>query len=199
MDLQTIIFIGRSGAGKGVQSALLQKFLNEKTPDVPIIYFETGQYFRKYMQSGGYTWDRARGTIVKGERQPDFLAVWIWVNNFIEKVKGGEHLIFDGTPRSLWEAKMLHTALPFYERMRPMVIHLEISREEAEKRLRNRGRADDVDADAIERRFAWYERDVVPAVDFYREDTAYRFLEINGEQSPEDVHQEIVARLMSEK
>ena len=83
--------------------------------------------------------------------------------------------------------------------MRPMVIHLEISREEAEKRLRNRGRADDVDADAIERRFAWYERDVVPAVDFYREDTAYRFLEINGEQSPEDVHQEIVARLMSEK
>jgi adenylate kinase family enzyme len=197
MELQTIIFIGRSGAGKGVQSALLQKFLNEKTPDVPIIYFETGQYFRKYMQSGGYTWDRARSTIVKGERQPDFLAVWIWANNFIEKVKGGEHLIFDGTPRSLWEAKMLHTALPFYERIRPVVIHLEISREEAEKRLRNRGRADDVDADAIKRRFAWYERDVVPAVDFYREDSAYHFLEINGEQSPEDVHQEIVALLTS--
>ncbi len=199
MDLQTIIFIGRSGAGKGVQSALLQKFLDEKTPNVPIIYFETGQYFRKYMQSGGYTWDRARGTIVKGERQPDFLAVWIWANNFIEKVKGGEHLIFDGTPRSLWEAKMLHTALPFYERIRPTVIYLDISREVAEKRLRSRGRADDVDSDAILRRFAWYEKDVVPAVDFYREDSAYRFLEINGEQAPEDVHQEIVAHLMSEK
>lgn len=199
MDLQTIIFIGRSGAGKGVQSGLLQKFLNEKTPNTPIIYFETGQYFRKYMQGGGYTWDRARDTIVKGERQPDFLAVWIWAGVFVDKVKGGEHLIFDGTPRSLWEAKMLHTALPFYQRVRPTVIHLQISREEAEKRLRSRARADDVDADAIARRFAWYEHDVVPAVDFYREDPAYHFLDINGEQSPEDVHLEIVAHLTSEK
>ena len=199
MDLQTIIFIGRSGAGKGVQSGLLQKFLNEKIPNAPIVYLETGQYFRKYMQDGGYTWDRARDTIVKGERQPDFLAVWIWAGVFVEKVKGGEHLIFDGTPRSLWEAKMLHTALPFYERVRPTVIHLQISREEAEKRLRGRARADDVDAEAIARRFAWYERDVVPAVDFYREDPAYHFLEINGEQTPEDVHREIVAHLTSEK
>jgi len=199
MDLQTIIFIGRSGAGKGVQSALLQKFLDEKTPNVPLLYFETGQYFRKYIQGGGYTWNRARDSVVKGERQPDFLAVWIWAGNFIKNIKGGEHLIFDGMSRSLGEAKMLDTALSFYERVRPTVIHLQISREEAEKRLRSRGRADDVDAEAIARRFAWYERDVIPAVDFYREDSAYRFLEINGEQSPEDVHQEIITHLMGEK
>lgn len=196
MELQTIIFIGRSGAGKGVQSALLQKYLNERSSDTPILYIETGQYFRKYVQGSGYTWDRARVINGAGARQPDFLAVWVWAGLFVEKLKGGEHLIFDGTPRSLGEAKMLHTAFPFYERAHPTVVFLDISSEEAEKRLRGRGRPDDLDPAAIARRFAWYDNDVVPAIDYYRKDPAYHFLEINGEQSPEKVHHDIVRQLI---
>lgn len=195
MNLQTVIFVGRSGAGKGVQSGLLQKFLNEKAPEIPIFYVETGQHFRAHVEKIGYTWDRARVVNQSGGRQPDFLAVWVWAHLFVEKFKGNEHIIFDGTPRSFGEAKMLHTAFPFYERTKPTVFFLNISRETAEARLRGRGRPDDLNPDAVARRLSWYENDVVPAIEFYRNEPSYNFVEIDGEQAPEKVHQDIVKLL----
>ena len=195
MNKQTIIFIGRSGAGKGVQSDLLKKYFAEKTPDVPIFYLETGVHFRKQVKESGYTWDRARIVNEVGGRQPDFLAVWIWSQLFIDELKGNEHLICDGTPRSLGEAQMLSTALPFYERTNPTVVLLDVSRAWAEERLRGRGRADDVDPAVVARRLAWYEDDVVPAVEYYRQNSMYRFLHINGEQTPEEVRADILKGL----
>ncbi len=195
MNLQTVIFIGRSGAGKGVQSGFLQEFLKKESPETPILYIETGEHFRRHIKDYGHTWDLARKVNETGGRQPDFLAVWIWSHLFIEKVRGGEHLVFDGTPRSLGEAKMLSTALPFYEREKPAVIFLNVSREWAEERLRGRGRPDDMDPEVVNHRLSWYEKDVLPALDYYRENSAYRFLDINGEQTPEEVHGEIIKLL----
>lgn len=195
MNKQTIIFVGRSGAGKGVQSKLLQEFFQKEMPQTKLLYIETGQHFRKYVQGAGYTWDRARVTNDRGGRQPDFLAVWVWATLFVESLQGDESIIFDGTPRSLGEAHMLHTALSFYEYKKPIVVFLDVSRDEAEKRLIGRGRADDLNPEAIARRFAWYDNDVVPAIDFYRTDPMYHFLSTNGEQAPEKVHADIVAHL----
>lgn len=188
--------MGRSGAGKGVQSKLLQEFFQREHPEAKLLYLETGQYFRKYVQGTGYTWGRARATNDQGGRQPDFLAAWIWSSILVETLKGDENVIFDGTPRSLGEAHMLHTALPFYEYERPIVFFLDVSYEEAERRLRSRGRVDD-DPAAIARRLSWYERDVVPAVDFYRTEPAYRFTSINGERAPEEVHADIVKHIVA--
>lgn len=195
MDLQTLIFIGRSGAGKGMQSGILQKFLSENTPEVPILYIETGEHFRRHIKDSGHTWDLARAVNEAGGRQPDFLAVWVWSHLFIEKMRGGEHIVFDGTPRSLGEAKMLSTALPFYERHNPTVVFLNVSRPWAEERLRGRGRVDDLNPEVVAKRLAWYEDDVLPAVDYYRKNPAYNFLEINGEQTPEEVFNDILKGL----
>ena len=193
--LQTVIFIGRSGAGKGVQSAHLQEYLKEKYPETPTLYIEMGDYFRKYIKDEGFTWDRARAVNLAGGRQPSFLAVWIWAGIFIEKLKGNEHLVFDGTPRSLVEAEVLSSALPFYGRSNPVVVFLNVSREWAEARLAGRGRADDLKAEVINQRQSYYERDVVPAVQYYRENPDYHFLDINGEQTPAEVFRDIVAGL----
>ena len=195
MQLQTIIFIGRSGAGKGMQSGILQKFFGEHTPEAPILYIETGEHFRRHVKDYGHTWDLARIVNETGGRQPDFLAVWIWSNLFIEKIRGGEHIVFDGMPRSLGEAKMLSTALPFYERHSPTVVFLNVSKKWAEDRLRGRGRADDLKPEVVAKRLAWYEEDVLPAVNYYRENSAYRFLDINGEQTPEAVFDDILKGL----
>lgn len=191
MELQTVIFIGRSGAGKGMQSGMLQKFLSEQNSETPILSIETGDHFRRHIKDTGHTWDLARKINETGGRQPDFLAVWIWTHLFIEKIRGGEHIIFDGTPRSLSEAKMLNTALPFYERKRPSVVFLNVSEKWAEDRLRGRGRADDLDPDVVANRLAFFNKDVVPAVDYYRDTPYYNFLEINGEQTPEEVFSDI--------
>ena len=193
--LQTVIFIGRSGSGKGVQSGLLQEFLKKEDSETPILYIETGEHFRRHIKDSGYTWDLARRVNETGGRQPDFLAVWVWTHLFVEKMRGGEHLVFDGTPRSLGEAKMLSTALPFYERKDPVVVFLNVSREWAEERLRGRGRPDDTNPEVVNRRLSWYEKDVVPAVEYYRENPAYLFLEINGEQTPAAVFDDIVKQL----
>lgn len=195
MDLQTIIFVGRSGSGKGMQSDMFQKFLSKHTPNTPILYIETGEHFRRHIKDSGHTWDLARKINETGGRQPDFLAVWIWSHLFIEKVRGGEHLVFDGTPRSLGEAKMLNTALPFYGRANIAVVFLNVSRQWAEDRLRGRGRADDLKPEVVAKRLAWYEDDVLPAVSYYRKNPAYRFLDINGEQTPEEVFNDILGGL----
>jgi adenylate kinase len=131
--------------------------------------------------------------MVSGQRQPDFLAVWMWSHHFIEDLRGDEHLIIDGTPRSLDEAKILNNAMSFYKRVQPKVIHIAVSRAWSEKHLLARGRADDIKAD-IKTRLDWYERDVVPALEYYRTNPNYQFVEVNGEQSIEDVQKEILAK-----
>lgn len=197
MNPQTVIFVGRSGAGKGVQAKLLQEFFKKNTPDIPVLYLETGSYFRKYIKQDGFTWDRARNVNDKGARQSDFIAVWIWSQFLIDNIKEGDHhIVFDGTPRSLNEAEILSTAIHFYDRKNPMVVFLDISSSCAEERLRLRGRADDLDSSSIERRQGWFENDVVPAIDYFRNNPEYNFLEIDGEQTPEEVHQEIVEQIV---
>ncbi|MBI5077886.1 MAG: nucleoside monophosphate kinase [Candidatus Yonathbacteria bacterium] len=191
MELQTVIFIGRSGSGKGMQSGMLQKFLGEHTPENPILYIETGDHFRRHIKDSGYTWDLARKVNEEGGRQPDFLAVWIWSHLFIEKIRGGEHIIFDGMPRSLVEAQMLDTALLFYERKNPAVIFLNVSQGWAEDRLRGRGRADDLNPEVVAKRLAFFTKDVVPAIGYYREAPGYSFFEVNGEQTPDEVFSDV--------
>lgn len=191
MELQTVIFIGRSGAGKGMQSEHLKRYLAEHTPGTPVLYIETGDYFRKYIKEEGDTWARARKIIELGTRQPDFLAVWMWTTAFVENYTGNQHVVFDGAPRALAEANILDTALPFYDRTNPVVVFLNVSQGWAEDRLRGRGRADDLKPEVVARRFAFFEKDVVPVVEHYRVNPSYRFLEINGEQTPEAVFDDI--------
>lgn len=195
MNKQTIIFIGRSGAGKGVQSEMLKKYLSEKTPDTPILYIETGDYFRKYIKAPGDTWDRARKIMELGGRQPDFLAVWMWTTAFIENYKGNEHVVFDGAPRAVAEAHILDTTFPYYDRTNVAVVFLDVSQGWAEERLRGRGRADDINPEVVARRLAYFNKDVAPVIEFYRSALGYHFLQINGEQTPEQVHADILSGL----
>ncbi len=193
MNPQTFIFIGRSGCGKGTQAKLLDKRLKEQDPALSLYHLETGQRFREFIACEGYTNDLAREIMKDGRRQPDFLAVWMWSHYFVDNLKKNDFLIVDGTPRSLNEAKILDNAMEFYGRRQPKVIHLKVSRAWSEKHLLARGRADDVHDD-IKQRLDWYERDVEPAVEYYRTNADYNFIEINGEQSIEAVEKEMIMK-----
>ncbi len=142
----------------------------------------------------GYTSILSNNIYKIGERQPDFLAIWIWSNVLIEKFKGTEHAFFDGITRSLPEAHVFTTALEFYNR-KAYVIHLNVSREWSETRLLARGRMDDKTKSDIDKRLDWFLADTVPAIEYYRHNPLYTVLDINGEQSIEDVQKEIVEKL----
>lgn len=164
--------------------------LKEKDPDTKVLYVETGQRFRDFIKENNYTSKLSRKIYTSGELQPSFLAAKMWSDELIEKMKGHEHLVFDGTSRKLREAHVLEHALDFYKREEIYIVFLKISRELSKKRLLDRGRLDDSDED-IEKRLDWYDEAVKPVVDYYRESPKYHFLDIDGEQSIEEIHENI--------
>lgn len=192
---KTFIFIGRSGSGKGTQVKLLHDFITKKYPEDTLYTYISGNHFREYVKmENNYSAELSRQMMKTGELQPNFLAVWLWADAFVQNLTGDEHLIMDGAPRALVEAESLDTAMKFYNRKKPTVILINISKEESRKRLYARKREDDTD-DSIEGRINWYDKDVIPAVDYYRENPDYEVVDINGEQSIEGVHAEIIEKI----
>lgn len=193
--LNTFVFIGRSGCGKGTQAGLIKERILKDDPQADIFYLETGARFREFIEKNTYSSSLSKEIYALDHRQPDFLAVWNWAHLFVDSLKGTEHLIIDGTPRSVAEAYMLDSALDFYQRKNPYIVHIDVSKEWSRKHLLSRGRSDDANLLRIDKRLAWFDSDVVPAIEYYRNRTDYRFIEVNGEQSIEDVHKDIVKRL----
>ncbi len=196
MTPQTYIFIGRSGSGKGTQVNLLIDLLKQKDSERDVFYLESGQKFRDLLSQEGHTQDLAREISKRGELQPAFLAIHIWSHIMIESLTGNEHLVIDGTPRSFSESAIFDTAMRFYNRERPKIIYINVSEDWARERLHERGRSDDVSDKSVEGRLAWFNSDVLPCIEFFKEKKDfYDYLEINGEQSIEDVHKEIISKL----
>jgi len=195
MTNQTFIFIGMSGCGKGTQAKLLHEYLIREDPNTTVYYLQTGSHFREFIKGDTATQKMANQIMEDGEREPDFLAIWIWAGVFIKDIQDHEHFIIDGTPRSYNEAVVLDTAMKFYKREKPKVVFMRISREWAKERLRGRGRADDIEESDVENRLDFFEEDVMPAVEYYREHPDYEFIEINGEQTIEAVHKDLMEKI----
>ena len=191
---QAFVFIGRSGCGKGTQAKSLQEYIKEINPDKNLLYIQTGAEFREFIKGGNYTQNLSKQVYNNGGLQPEFLAVAMWLNVLVHKYKGDEHIIFDGTPRKYHEAGTLDSIFSFYGFGKPYIINVNISKVESIKRLLARKRADDT-REEIEKRLQWYETDVVPTINFYRDNPNYHFLEIDGERTPEEIHADIIERL----
>jgi adenylate kinase len=194
--MNSYIFIGRSGCGKGTQADLLKKFLELKGNHV--LYIETGDEFRNFITGDKFANRRSKDAYEKDERQPDFLASLMWSNALINDFTGTEDIIFDGTPRSLPEAKTLETALVFFNFNRKFIIHIDVSKDWSQEKLLARGRSDDATIQKINKRLAWYDSDVMPAVEYFKNSPLYSFVSANGEQTVEKVHEDI-ASLVKEK
>ncbi|MFA5841804.1 MAG: nucleoside monophosphate kinase [Candidatus Paceibacterota bacterium] len=200
MHPQTFIFIGRSGSGKGTQAELLKKYLDEEVVGTrDVLYIETGPRFRNFIKEDTFSSKLSKEAYDNADLQPSFLAVWMWASILIEKMKGDEHLIIDGTPRALPEAKVLSTALDFYSRNGAHVIYLNVSRSWTEKRLLERGRVEDATFTKRNKRMDWFDREVFPTIEYLKNDDRYHLYDVNGEQTVADVHKEIIARIFSDK
>ncbi|MDP3988662.1 MAG: nucleoside monophosphate kinase [bacterium] len=195
MELQTLIFLGPSGSGKGTQTQLLKQYIEEHDLVYPIFALETGAAFRNFIKGDSYSSQIERDVMARGIRAPDFLAIYLWAELLVKDfTHNDQHFLIDGSPRSLTEAVALKTAMEFYQRRKPTVVHFSASREWSVSLMSERGRLDDTIED-IHKRLDWYERDVVPAVDFYRNDPLFTFVEINAEQPIEAVHRDIIEKL----
>lgn len=196
LEPQTFIFIGRSGCGKGTQADLLTKKLLEVegADSREMLHLESGDRFREFINSHTYASELSRKIYERGDLQPSFLSIGIWANMMIDSIKGGEHIMLDGIPRRVEEVLVLDSAFQFYGRKSITVIHLDISEAEAIHRMQARHRFDDV-PENIRIRMDWFKTTVLPAIDKFRELPGYNVLDINGERSVEEIHQDIIGRL----
>jgi adenylate kinase len=190
---KAIIFVGRSGSGKGTQAALLNQYFTSQQPPVPHYYLETGASLRQLAASDSLSGRLAKEAMLQGFL-PAFLAIRAWANLFVEHLSGVENLIIDGTPRTTIEADALDTALKFYHYEQPIILDLEVPREVVTARLKKRGRYDDTD-EAIVKRLNAFDRQVLPIIEFYKTHPGYRYCLINGDRSIEDIQKEILSLL----
>ncbi len=190
----TFIFAGPSGSGKGTQVALLKEYLAEKTPEIPQFSSYTGDGFRALMNGTTLASRLAKEIQDAGLLQPEFLAISIWADNLIKNITGKEHLIIDGSPRKPAEAIVLDSAMHFFKRELVHIVEVNVSDAETKRRLLLRARHDDTE-EGIARRLGWYKTEVLPAVEYLKSQPSYRFHSINGEQTPEQVHSDILKAL----
>ena len=182
-----LIFFGRSGSGKGTQAELLVKHLSNA------LHVSTGDLMRDLAKQDTDAGIKLKRVLDKGGLPFDQMATTLWMHEISYKLKKDQSLLCDGFPRRQNEAENLYDFLSWLERIdNTKALVIEISREEATKRLLLRARHDD-DKDAISKRLDWYENRVVPAIIFFKDRGLV--VEINGEQTIEKVFEDILQEI----
>ncbi len=188
MQPKTYIFFGNVGAGKGTQVDLLQKVLEAKGQHV--IHVSPGAEYRKIIASGSHTGSLVREVFDRGSLLPEFLTTGVFVGTFIGDLRADTCLITDGFPRSEVQSAIVLSTLEFYKRPLAEIVYIEVTKEEAVRRMKLRARSDDTD-ESIAARFSVYETSVLPAMHYLAERGCVLHT-INGEQSMEAVHADIL-------
>lgn len=191
--IKTYLFFGNIGAGKGTQVKFLKAYFEEKEKK-NVVYVYPGQSFRDFIKEEGYTQSIAKDMLDKGHLMPLFLVSEVFSRTVVQGLKSSDDIIVsDGFPRSVDQVSVFESCLKFYNISHTEVVYIEISREEAVKRLALRARHDD-SPEAIEKRFDAYETNVLPALNLLKE-KGYTVHTINGEQDVLDVQKDVFKAL----
>lgn len=195
MQPTTIIFIGPQGSGKGTQIERLYKTIAKKDPLRRIVDIQTGRRFRALAaKRETYAERKIEQSMESGALQPDFITHLLWGQAMLDQLDPKSHLLIDGFPRTVQQAEVLEDAFQFFERHDVQVINLDTPEEIVRKRMVERARADDT-ADSIETRLRWYREDTLPVLDFYRVRPDTVVHDIDGTDTIDGVHEQILAAL----
>lgn len=194
MKPYTFVFFGIVGSGKGTQVEILQKYLKEKDNKIEFVYASPGILYREIIKNQSFTGKIVQETYDKGFLQPDFLTDGFFTQILSSNMTEDSILIADGYPRTIVQSKTFENAMNFYKRGDVKVVYIEVGKEEAIKRMKLRNRRDDTD-EGIAKRFDEYVENVIPSMNYFEGKEGYTLYKINGEQSIEDVHKEIIEKL----
>lgn len=193
MEAQTFVFFGQVGSGKGTQVKLLMDFLREKSGK-EAVYAGSGEGFRQLVSSENYAGNLIKDTMNSGVLVADFLVNAIVTNILVFSLTPDKNLFFDGYPRTVAQSEVFTEMMKFFKRDEIKIIYIKLSKEEAMKRNLLRGRHDDTE-EGLAKRFNEYANNVVPAMDYFKDKENYKIYTIDGEQSIENVHQDIIKAL----
>jgi adenylate kinase family enzyme len=186
-----IILVGRSGSGKGTQGKLIKEFMQKNFPERKLLYLSTGEEMRKFAhENHSYSALLSKRNMEEGKLQPMFFSVYVWAKYLMDSLTGNENIVFDGVPRRKQEAKILDSAVRFYNWPKPVVINIEVSEEECINRMKLRAREDD-NLENFKKKMDWYKVEVEPMLEWYKETNLYTYVEINGVDTVENIFRHI--------
>lgn len=195
MEPITVIFIGPQGSGKGTQIEKLTKVVTEKDPIRRVVDIQTGRRFRSLAAKHETFAERKIATTLDmGALQPDFLTYILWGQAMLDQLDPKSHLLIDGFPRTVAQSEVLEEAFSFYERTNLQVINLDTPEDVVRKRMLERARTDDSE-ESIETRLRLYREDTLPVLTYYRRRPDTVVHNLNGTDSIEGVHQQILKAL----
>lgn len=174
-----IILMGIVGAGKGTQA----KLLADHTGYEPI---STGELLRKYA-----TEDQHR-RMLAGELLGDEEIIAM-VDKVLDEVEDPSKCMLDGFPRSVSQTEWLLEQLEQGRFELTAFIHLIVSEEVVRERMMHRGRPDDT-PETITKRFLEYHTVTEPVL-AYLEQRDVKVYDVDGDQEPEAVHQDVCRAL----
>lgn len=176
-----ILFFGPPGAGKSVQGQVLSARHGWRWLSVGQLLRDTHDTeLLKEMQTGH---------LVDNELVNGIIA------DAIKRASDIEHLILDGFPRQLEQAKWLVESQPTHERSVSLVVILEVPRDELIQRLKIRGRLDDTE-EIIQERLHIYRSEIYPILTYLTEQKVH-IAHIDGTGTVGQVHDRIEEELVA--
>ncbi len=189
----TLLFIGRSGAGKGTQAELLKNYFTAQNQEVKSI--TGGDVFRAFFKEDGYIQKIAKDlSMNQGKFQPDFLTDALCISYAARLADEHSHLLFDAYPRTPGQLVTFKQFLEYIKRENAIIVNVEVSPEEVTRRMLSRGRGDDSES-AIKSRLGEYDRTVIPMLEEINKDPFFIHLEIDGSRSINEIHEDIKNKL----
>lgn len=171
-----VVLVGPPGAGKGTQAAVLSERIG-----VP--HISTGDLFRANIVNETPLGVQAKNFIDAGDLVPDKVTNEM-VRQRLAEPDARAGFLLDGFPRTTNQAEVLTGILEDYGVAVDAVLQFDVPEDVLVQRMLDRGRSDDTE-DVIRRRFAVYESDTAPLLDYYR----HRVITVDAVGSVEDITQ----------
>ena len=213
MKSRNIIFLGRSGSGKGTQAELLMK-------KFALANIDTGDILRRLTKRSDKFGKTVLKTISNGKLVPIWLVIYCWLDQLL-KVPSKKGIIMEGSPRQLEEAKTLEEVFSWLGRENFKVVYLQTSAKEVTRRLLTRRicskcgkefslnftpnlkkcsscggklirRKDDYPK-AIKSRMLFFQKKILPVINYFRKKKIV--VEVNGEGSVKEINKIILKKL----
>lgn len=181
-----LLMVAPPGAGKGTQAQRLAAHYG-------IAHLSSGDLFRREVAAGTAVGQEAAGYLQRGDLVPDRLVLDILAGPVLEAAAAGGYVL-DGFPRTRAQAEEAYSAAQQVSGVElQAVVHLEVSREELQRRLLTRahidGRVDDTQ-EVIQHRLEVYDTQTAPMLEYYS--GRGLVVDVDGEQSVDEVFSAIV-------